>query len=64
MATLRIRRRRAWLAKLFLVLTTAIFSAFATHTAHYYLERGEVQPLSLVVVALLAAGIVTRWRAV
>lgn len=61
--TRRIRQRQARLAKLLLVLATAVFSAFATYTAQRYLARGEVQPMSLVVLALVAAGVVNRWRA-
>jgi len=62
-ATRRVLKRRAWVAKLLLVVAVALFSAFATYTALRYLDSGEVQPMSLVVLALLAAGVGNRWRA-
>ncbi|TCZ78101.1 hypothetical protein [Lysobacter sp. N42] len=62
-ATQRVLERRAWLAKLLLVVATAVFSAFATYTAQRYLASGKVEPMSLVVLALLAASVRNRWRA-
>ena len=61
--TARVQRRKALQAKFVLVFSTAVFSSYATYTALRYLDSGAFQPLSLVVLAVLAIVIGDRWRA-
>ena len=57
------KRRKALQAKFVLVFSTAVFSSYATYTALRYLDSGAFQPISLVVLAVLATVIGDRWRA-
>ena len=60
----RVQARRHRLAKALLVTGTAAFSGFATYLALRWFDGGRVDPIALVVLALLAAGLRGRWRAV
>ena len=59
----RIRRRKAFHAKCFLVLSTALFSGYATYTLFRYLALGEFHPISLPLLVILAVAMGERWRA-
>ena len=61
--TARLQRRKAFQAKYLLVLSTAVFSSYATYTALRYFGSGEFQPISLVVLAVFVVVIGDRWRA-
>lgn len=60
--TARIRRRKAFQAKLVLVTATAISSSYATYTAMRYVATGEFEPISLVVLAVFGVVLGDRWR--
>ena len=61
--TARIQRRKSLQAKFFLVVSTAVFSSYATYTVLRYLGSGEFQPLSLALLAVFGAVLGDRWRA-
>ena len=58
-----IQRRNAFQAKLFLVLSTAVFSSYATYTLFRYLTLVEFHPISLPLLVILAVAMGERWRA-
>lgn len=62
-ATARVRYRCVRRAKFFLVVATALFSGYAACTAYRYLTLDAFDPMSLLVLAVLAAGVRDRWRA-
>src|SRR3546814_6981469 len=58
----RIRNRRAFQAKLFLVLATALFSGFAALAIARYVWLDQFSAMSGLVLVVLAAGLRNRWR--
>ena len=58
-----IQRRKAFQAKLFLVLSTAVFASYTTYTLFRYLTLGEFHPISLPLLVILAVAMGERWRA-
>ncbi|HEY9541600.1 MAG TPA: hypothetical protein VIR05_08190, partial [Luteimonas sp.] len=59
----RIRNRRAFQAKLFLVLATALFAGFAALAIARYVWLDKFSAMSGLVLVVLAAGLRNRWRA-
>src|SRR3546814_15603409 len=58
----RIRNRRAFQAKLFLVLATALFAGFAALAIARYAWLDKFSALSGLVLVVLAAVLHNRWR--
>ncbi len=61
-ATARIRRRKATQAKLMLVAVTAVASSYATYTVMRYMASGDLDAISLALLAIFGAIIGERWR--
>ena len=61
--TERVRSRKAFRAKLWLVLTAMMFSSFATLTIHRFFLFDKIDGMAIVVLLLWSGILRDRWRA-